>query len=378
MKMEQLKTLSAPLAAFTLTWSLAASAACPHSPVCPAPAPACAGAVIPRDTMERIAREVATPHKVGIVLAPEKGEKFDSPAVYRSNGKWYMIYIRFDGKGYDTMPAESDDLLRWRRRGRILAPGQEGTWDAAQAAGMPLLFDPDWNGSNGLKAFNGRYWMTYIGGRARGYETDPLSTGLAVSDDPTAAREWTRAKNAPIFGPYDSDARAFEKKTIYKHYVVEDPSRRLGGRFVDFYNGKQMGTWQERIGMAVSDDLLSWRRVGDKPVVDDCQPGRPAISGDPMIRRIGDVWVMFYFGYLWRAGEKGAFDTFACSRDLIHWTKWTGEPLLRPSEPFDRVHAHKPWVLKHNGVVYHFYCAVGDSGRAVALATSHPLPNPSK
>jgi hypothetical protein len=30
-------------------------------------------------------------------------------------------------------------------------------------------------------------------------------------------------------------------------------------------------------------------------------------------------------------------------------------------------------VLKYRGVVYHFYCAVGDQGRVIALATSKDL-----
>jgi hypothetical protein len=33
-----------------------------------------------------------------------------------------------------------------------------------------------------------------------------------------------------------------------------------------------------------------------------------------------------------------------------------------------------PWVLNHDGVVYHFYCAVGNEGRAIAFATSMELP----
>ena len=126
--------------------------------------------------------------------------------------------------------------------------------------------------------------------------------------------------------------------------------------------------WRETIGMAVSDDMLTWRRVGAEPVISDGDPAKFAISGDPMIRRIGDVWVMFYFGCGWK--RSGAFDTFACSYDLKHWTKWEGKPLVEPSEPYDKTYAHKPWVIKHDGVVYHFYCAVGDKGRGIALATS--------
>jgi hypothetical protein len=48
---------------------------------------------------------------------------------------------------------------------------------------------------------------------------------------------------------------------------------------------------------------------------------------------------------------------------------------VEPSEPFDRIYAHKPWVLKWHGVVYHFYCAVGVQGRVLALATSQNLVN---
>jgi predicted GH43/DUF377 family glycosyl hydrolase len=123
--------------------------------------------------------------------------------------------------------------------------------------------------------------------------------------------------------------------------------------------------------MAVSDDFVTWQRYGSEPVVDNA-PGKPAITGDPQITKIGDVWVMFYFGFRWLKGTS-AFDTFACSYDLVNWTQWDGEPLVKPSEPFDKTFAHKPWVMKHDGVVYHFYCAVGTEGRVIALATSKDL-----
>jgi predicted GH43/DUF377 family glycosyl hydrolase len=83
-----------------------------------------------------------------------------------------------------------------------------------------------------------------------------------------------------------------------------------------------------------------------------------------------DLWVMFYFGTIWKPKT---FDTFACSTDLAHWTLWTGPNLVEPSEPWDQGCAHKPWVLKYGGVVYHFYCAEGNQGRVIALATSKNL-----
>jgi len=79
---------------------------------------------------------------------------------------------------------------------------------------------------------------------------------------------------------------------------------------------------------------------------------------------------MFYFGHIWPPKTS---DTFACSYDLVNWTNWDGELLVKPSEPWDKTFAHKPWVLKHEGVVYHYYCAVGDEGRVIALATSRSM-----
>jgi predicted GH43/DUF377 family glycosyl hydrolase len=119
--------------------------------------------------------------------------------------------------------------------------------------------------------------------------------------------------------------------------------------------------------MAVSRDMTNWKRYGDEPVVANGVDQKNGMSGDPQIVRIGDVWVMFYFGAGW--GPK-AFNTFACSHDLVHWTKWNGPNLIEPSELWDKTYAHKPWVIKHEGIVYHYYCAVGDRGRVIALATS--------
>ena len=331
---------------------------------------------IPSARMQAVYETVKTPHKFGMVLTPEAGEMFDSPSVFRHGNAWYMMFIRFDGNGYETHLAKSDDLLSWKRLGRILVRGAKGQWDSAQADGWPALVDVRWDGPNTLNAFGGKYWMMYLGGAADGYETDPLSTGVAWTDDPSAVREWTRYAGNPVLRPVDPDARDFEKKTIYKHFTVDDPSRSCGGRFVNFYNAKQRGVWRETIGMAVSDDMLHWKRVGGGPVIENGATEKPGISGDPMIRRIGDLWVMFYFGLAWKPGVKGAFDTFACSYDLRRWTKWNGEPLVKTSESYDCIHAHKPWVLKHDGVVYHWYCAVGKLNgrdvRGIALATSVP------
>lgn len=332
--------------------------------------------------LQRVYEEVKTPYKYGVVLRPGADELVDCPNVFRAGNKWLMMYVANRKEvGYETFLAESQDLLTWKPVGKIL-PFAENGWDAWQGDGGIALVDPTWGGPMTVERYNGKYWMSYIGGALHGYEPDPLSIGLAWTTQLERGQSWTRLPENPVLTPSHPDVREFEAVTLYKSTVVRDPEQRLGAPFVMFYNGKRSlppprpgkpANSHESIGMAVSSDMVHWRRYGADPVVDNA-PGKPAISGDPQVVRMEDLWVMFYFGFRWRPH---AFDTFAVSRDLVHWTQWSGANLVEPSEPWDKTFAHKPWLLKHEGVVYHFYCAVGNEGRVIALATSRDLKAPS-
>ena len=323
--------------------------------------------MVDAETMADIYNKVKTPFKYGIVLRGSETEMIDCPNVFHHLGRWYMIYIAFDGRGYETRLAKSDDLLTWIPLGAILKRHGVG-WDAEQAAAGLALIEYRWEGTWELQTHAGRYWLSYLGGPAPGYETPPLSIGLASTKDPVAAQEWQRESDEPVLTPNQSDSREWEKDTLFKSHILHDPEQKLGFPFVMFYNARQQGPQVERIGLAVSADPQHWQRYGTDPVID--HGPQPGICGDPQIVKIGNVWVMFYFGAFWRPK---AFDTFACSYDLIHWTDWNGPHLIEPSEPWDDTYAHKPWLVTHQGVVYHFYCAVGNEGRVIALATSKQL-----
>jgi predicted GH43/DUF377 family glycosyl hydrolase len=327
-------------------------------------------AVVDDETMQAIYEEVKTPFSYGVVIKGEQDELVDCASLFRHHGRWYMMYVTSVKEiGYQTNLARSNDLLQWEMLGRILSYTKPGEWDAWQAAGGVALCDTTWGGSYGLETFDGKYWLSYVGGHQKGYEPDPLSIGLAYTADPTVAHEWTRLPQNPVLGPLQPDVRPFEKETLYKSQIIHDPARTLGHPFVMYYNGKLKVNY-EQIGMAVSDDMVNWKRYGTGPVVVNGEQKQVGISGDPQIARVGDLWVMFYFGAFWKPG---AFDTFAVSRDLVNWTKWEGSHLVQSSEPFDNKYAHKPWVVKWNGTVYHFYCAVGNDGRVLALATSKEM-----
>jgi len=90
---------------------------------------------------------------------------------------------------------------------------------------------------------------------------------------------------------------------------------------------------------------------------------------------------MFYYGFDGRHAQDGC----AVSEDLLHWEK-TPDPIVHFGNPgeLDEIHAHKPAVICHNRILYHFYCAVRkykegdptknyDEFRCITVATSKPV-----
>jgi predicted GH43/DUF377 family glycosyl hydrolase len=323
--------------------------------------------------MESIYRQVQTPYKYGLVIAPsENSEKADCPTVFRKAGRWYMTYIIYNGRGYETWLARSRDLLHWSTLGRILSFSDSTDWDANQKAGYAALEDYRWGGSYRLQRYDHRYWMSYFGGQGRGYEKGMLSIGIAYTKgNPAKAHQWKRLDH-PVLTIKDTGVSWWDNHALYKSTVILDKTKSTGHPFVMFYNANGDSVSKrgaERIGMAVSDDMIHWKRFGKNPVLDHHQ----GITGDPYMERIGKVWVMFYFGAFWKHSS-GAFNRFACSYDLVHWTDWKGKKLIEPSETYDEVFAHKSCVIKYKGVVYHFYCAVDKAfQRGIAVATSKDL-----
>ena len=352
---------------------------------------------IGKDVMQRIYQEVRTPYKYGLVVAPtDNYHKIDCPTVFREGDKWLMTYVVYngkeglDGRGYETWLAESDDLLHWTTKGRILSYKDDG-WDMNQRGGFPALIDWTWDGSYELGDFKGKHWMTYIGGHGTGYEAvrEPLNIGMAWTDaDITQAHEWQSAPK-PLLSIDDKDVQWWEKLVQYKstiYSLIPTPSPKGEGsglpkeltkyRFIMFYNAgginPENNLKAERIGIALSNDLKKWKRYDGNPIFANEVGG--IITGDAQIVQMDDLYVMFYFKAYDPSRKYNAFNTFAVSRDLIHWQRWEGEDLIWPTKSYDEMFAHKSYVVKHDSVVYHFYCAVNnDQQRGIAVATSVPM-----
>lgn len=339
------------------------------------------GKPVTDEQMKTIYEEIKTPFVYGTVLKPSPGKKIDCGTVFRHGDAWYMIYVQQEPAptaGYTTQLASSRNLLDWTPLGTLVDRGDSGTWDHAHVGGGVSFMDALWGGSNSLRQHDGKYWLSFFGGANYGYETPPLHISVASATDPVALGTWKKL-GRPVLATTDADAGGDENYRMFKSNIIHDPEGHLGAPFVMFYNAqgsRGKGRTDERIFAATSQDMVSWKRYG-KPDDANCILENPnstvkrnVISGDPQVVRMDDCWVMFYFGAFWYP-QSTVLNTFAVSRDLIHWTKWTGTPLTAPVER--KLGAHKAWLIKHDGVVYHYYASDVGGVRTIALMTSKNL-----
>ena len=293
----------------------------------------------------------------------------DVPCVYQMPGqpeKWYMSFIAFNGHGYNSFVAESNDLIHWKQPRLAMGFGKPGEFDHGGCVIGAFLYDSyDIRAPRVLKRRDGKFWTLYgCYPRQGGYELRPGYEGVAISGDGLI---WRRAKDQPILSVSDADCGAWEKSCIYQPWLVEHE-----GKLYDFYNAAQGGV--EQTGLALSTDLLSWKRYAGNPIIRVRLKGYDErFASDPKVFRDGDHWTMFYFG----VGRGGAHIMVAFSRDLLHWTAHP-EPLYKAGgHPggLDKTYAHKISLVyrPESETFYMYYCAVGSKGRCIGLITSKRL-----
>ena len=112
----------------------------------------------------------------------------DVPTVYQLPGQpnhWYMSFIGFNGEGYQSFVAESDDLIHWRNPRLAMGFGEEGEFDyGGRVIGAYLYESYDVNAPRVLKQHDGRFWTLYgCYAKRGGYEIDPGYEGVAYSED---------------------------------------------------------------------------------------------------------------------------------------------------------------------------------------------------
>ncbi|MDO4557801.1 MAG: hypothetical protein Q4C47_02420 [Planctomycetia bacterium] len=293
----------------------------------------------------------------------------DCPTVFQlpDDPKWYMSFIAFNGKGYNTFVVESDDLIRWTNPRLLFGFGPEGEFDHGGRVLGAYLYE-SWNidAPRTLKKLGDRYWSLYgcypLQG---GYELRPGYEGVAISRD---GFTWERAQQSWILSIHEADRGSWEQSCIYQPWLVVHK-----GVYYNFYNAADGD--REQTGLAFSDDLLDWKRYPGNPIVPTTAGGyNDQFSSDPKVYHdeTEDHWTMFFFG----VGQGGAHIMVAFSRDLLHWYV-DPDPIYRAGghpDGIDSRYAHKTsLVYDHSRKTWFlYYCATGTCGRGIGLLTSGP------
>ncbi len=290
----------------------------------------------------------------------------DCPFVFFHDGRFHLTYVGFDGTGYQTGIAVSDDLVTWQRQGIMLARDPADPVTRFNIAAASILRENELYAPGRLIKVDGRYVCAWHAYPSAGYEEGPAVIGLAFSTD---LKTWHRG--APILRP--EDGADWERGGLYKPYLVKD-----GDTFYLFYNAKTADkTWHEQTGLATSKDLITWRRHPANPLLRNGGPDAPdsRFASDPFVATHRGKWAMFYFGL--SGADRKARDLVAVGPDPLHFTK-VNEVLIDVGPPgsIDDDYAHKPALIFHQGDLYHFYTAVGgrypNDVRGISVARSRP------
>ncbi len=319
-----------------------------------------------------------TPYKYGkLVLAADPAtnafdhRSVDCPFLFYSGGEFHMTYVGFDGTGYQTGLAVSDDLINWRRSGCILRRDASSPVTRYNVAMNWIIRDPALQSRGALKKVRGRYLGAFHAYPNAGLEEGPAVIGLCWSDD---LLRWEIGDLC--LRP--EDGGEWERGGLYKPCLLEK-----NGTFYLFYNAKTParpkalgGGWREQTGVATSTDLKTWKRFERNPILRNGVAGSPdeRFASDPCVLLHGHDWVMFYFGL---DGHGKARDLVAVGENPFHLTKLSSILIdVGPPGSVDSTYAHKPSIIYHRGALYHFYCAVSgkwpNEVRGISVSRSTP------
>ena len=227
----------------------------------------------------------------------------------------------------------------------VLDVGPSGSWDSQGAYAPSVILD------------NGIYRMWYSGFDAKGI-------GYATSED---GIHWTKYENNPVLNL--GSLGAWDDDDVYFPTVIFD-----GLIYKMWYCGYDGVT--RRIGYATSEDGIHWTKYESNPIIyrgpadswDDANLDTQSVISDNGTYR---MWYNASDNITWRIG-------YATSEDGIHWTKYTGNPVLYegPQGTWD-----SKWVwcssavIKDNGIYKMWYTGWDENNyRRIGYATSSVPP----
>jgi hypothetical protein len=340
-----------------------------------------------------------TPYKYPKLILSATGREgdfdqrsIDDPIVFHANGAFQMLYIGWDGVGYQTGLATSNDLIHWARTALVAPRDPASKYTKYNLALSSVLRDKQLHSRGEAIKVGGKYIGAWNAYPSAGYEEGAAVIGLATSED---LLHWQLTD--PILFP--QDGAPWEHGGLYRPDLMLDR-----GTYYLYYNAKtdtlpssEGGGWREQTGVATSTDLKTWARYQRNPILPNgargsatypaanplasIQPPTPdardsRFASNPFVVQNGRDFAMFYYGFRYERPGR-ACELLALGANPYSFVKVPGVLIdTGASGTIDETFAHKPSVVTHEGVLYHFYCAVSgkypNEVRGIAVARSTP------
>lgn len=231
------------------------------------------------------------------------GNTFDRYGIYESsvysdeNG-WQMWFTGYQGNDVSYIfHAHSDDGFSWQRINNlpVMYPGDLGEWDEQSVTAGPVIKK------------QGMYMMYYHGRRSR---AGTWHTGLATSQDGLV---WEKYNNPVLYG----EEYKWDYRVSASHLEV------IGNKYYMYYTGISIeGLYN--IGLAMSDDGLSWTKYAGNPILTANQEWEGIGVYWPTVYKTGDTYKMIYQN---KNGNVSGFGQ-AISYDGLTWAKNYNEPVF--------------------------------------------------
>ncbi len=183
----------------------------------------------------------------------------DNPYVYSENGRYYCFFEAqdkpFDKNGHERFGvAVSNDGICWQKTGKpLLDVGGGRSWDSIVAKLPAAVIKKD-----------GKYHLFYSG-----HNNKTKQIGMATSAKLTGG--WSKSPRNPVIRSRPAD---------WDKWISTYPAPlfQVGGRYFLLYRGMERRYFGQGLGVAVSDDLMNWRRIAECDTAPLTPPGEEIAS----------------------------------------------------------------------------------------------------
>ncbi len=213
----------------------------------------------------------------------------------------------------------------------IFKPGPKGSWEEKSVDCFTIGY------------YDNRYWMWYSG------TPNSLNSQVGLATSPDGVN-WTRNPENPVLrlgAPGDWD-----NSILICNHVLFDQDRKFFEMW--YVGGNSQGVLG--IGYASSLDGVHWDKYAGNPVMTTTEPWEGTLIEGQTVLKMNGVYKMWYGGLA--LGDDISYIGYAESRDGIHWTKYSNNPILSPTggtpRYWDGYSVDTPDVFFENGI-YHMY-----------------------